>query len=376
MQVLNLVNMKRLLLFILLVALSFPQVLKAQNETKPFVHCIVLDKTKSMIGKDGTKAGTTNIWNEVQDYCCGMIDGFMPSSTVLLYTFDKELFGPDVFVIRDEADKTSIKSKVRNITVDGQKTWIASNLGKVIESVYSQYKDCNIMIYLLTDGIEEQPGCGIEEVINAYGGYTGDYDHLYYVDLRGLLRNSTSPCAKEFKDGFEKGEHLDIVDGYPKIVMMSPLINPVVHVIKDESLDDKEFEATQIFQVTSGKLTEDFSFEVFVPGGNVDGLNLDISPSRITVNHMNKINDEGKYSIQLKVKIVNNASLKECVIPVSLKGCKGENTLSFEPSRFTIETKMHVPVVHDTIHKTHYQYDTIPVIIKEVPKMETPVGWE
>ena len=54
--------MKRVLLFIMLALGTsglWQAMAQTQTKSKPFVHCIVLDKTKSMIGKDGTKQGTT-----------------------------------------------------------------------------------------------------------------------------------------------------------------------------------------------------------------------------------------------------------------------------------------------------------------------------
>ena len=317
--------MKKLLFLFLVLALGFPQVMKAQEETNSFVHCIVLDKTKSMVGKDGTKEGTTNIWKEVQDYCCGMVDGFSPSSTVLLYTFDKGLYGPDVFEIKDETDKTAIKNIVRNIVVDGQYTWIASNLAKVIESVYKQYPDHSIMIYLLTDGLEEQHPCNIKKVISDYDGYVGDYDHLYYVDLRGLLRNSKNPTAKEFEDAFANGKHADIIDKFAKIVSLAPQYKTLYYEVKDTEGNPSKFTVTQVFDVTSGELTKDFSFEALIPDGSVKGVNYKITPSKLSLGNMKPDNEKGKYRVDFEVENVNKVSLFDCEIPVQLKGCTGES---------------------------------------------------
>ena len=365
--------MKRVLLFIMLAlgTSGFWQAMaQTQTKSKPFVHCIVLDKTKSMIGKDGTKQGTTNIWDDVQNYCCGMIDGFSPSSTVVFYTFDKGLYGPEVFEIKGDADKTAIKNKVRDVTVDGNYTWIASNLAKVIEAVYKQYPDHSIMIYLLTDGIEEQQPCNIKKVISDYDGYVGDYDHLYYVDLRGLLSNSKNPTAKEFKDAFENGGHSDIIHSFAKIVSMSPMFKSIPYEIKVNEGNKRKFPVTQIFEVTSGELTKDFSFEATVPDGSVKGANFKITPSKLSIDNLTPDKDKGMYRVTFEIENVSNVSLFDCKIPVQLKGCIGANTLTIEPSSFTIEFSKEPERIVDTfeIHKTDTFYIEKKIFIESKDK--------
>ena len=341
--------MKKTTYFFLLIALCFSQVLKAQDEVRPFVHCIVLDKTKSMIGRDGTKQGTTNIWNDVQNYCCGMIDGFMPSSTVLLYTFDKELFGPEVFEIKSEADKTTVKNKVRSVVPDGQYTWIASNLAKVIDAVYKRFKNHNIMIYLLTDGIEEQQECNIEEVIQTYEGYTGDYDHLYYVDLRGKLRDSSNPCAKEFQGVLESSGKGSIVDSLTVIVNLAPQYKTLYHQVAENEENKSKFTVTQIFEVTSGvqhlskKLTKDLWFEAYIPEDSVKGVNFKIVPSKTFLGDMKPDEEKGKYRVEFEIENISNVSLFDCRIPVKLRGCSGDKTVTIEPSSFVIEITKLLP---------------------------------
>jgi len=368
--------MKRVLLFIMLALGTsglWQAMAQTQTKSKPFVHCIVLDKTLSMVGRDGTKQGTTNIWDDVQNYCCGMIDGFSPSSTVVFYTFDKGLYGPEVFEIKGEADKTAIKNKVRDVTVDGQYTWIASNLAKVIEAVYKQYEDHSIMIYLLTDGIEEQQPCNIQKVIDGYEGYVGDYDHLYYVDLRGLLSNSKNPTTKEFKDAFENGRHTDIVDGFPKIVSMSPMFPTIPHEIKENEEKASSFTVDQVFEVTSGELTKDFSFEASINNGSVKGVkaNFKITPSKVSIADMKPDKNKGMYRVTFEIENVSNVSLFDCTIPIQLKGCTGEKTLTIEPSSFVIELVKQPDVLHDTleIHDTVVVEKT--VIIEAKDKEQT-----
>ena len=329
--------MKKASFFFLLTLLCFAQVLKAQEESKPFVHCIVLDKTYSMIGKDGTTQGTTNIWADVQDYCCGLVDGFLPPSTVLLYTFDSKLYGPDVFVIEREADKTAVKNKVRSVKVDGHNTYSASNLEKVIEYVYENYPDNNKRIYLLTDGIEEQKECTIEEVIKAYSDRVERYDHLFYVDLRDQLSQSNKPCAEQYRKGFGDNPYSGIYKGYPSIVDMSPLFTIIPHEIEEIERQENKFTVTQVLEVRNGVMKSGFSFEASILDESVKDANLLISPSKLFIDSTEVVS--GRYRINFVIEKVDNIGLSDCTIPVQLKGCDGEKTLIIEPSSFVIELR-------------------------------------
>lgn len=326
--------MKKIAFFFLFTVLCFSLGLKAQDEIKPFVHCIVLDKTKSMIGRDGTKGGATNIWEDVQNYCYGMIDGFALSSKVVFYTFDKELYGPDVFDINSEADKEVVKDKIRNVVVDGNYTWISSNLRKVIDAVYDQYKDYNVMIYLLTDGIEEQQPYDIKNVIERYKAFVGDYDHLFYVDLRDRLKDS--PFGPEVEDAFKDCPQCSSEVGYPTIVSMLTQFKTITHEIEEKDSNKRKFTVTQMFIVTGGELTEDYTFDALIPDGSVKDANFIISPSKLSPKKMKADGETGRYRVNFEIENVNNVSLFDCAIPVKLKGCSGEKNLVIEPSEFVI----------------------------------------
>ena len=117
-------------LYLLLLTVCSSLVMNAEDANNPYVHCLVLDKTMSMTGHGGT-----NIWADVQNYCYEWIDGIPESSTVLFYTFDKDLHGPQKFVINSNDDKKKIKDVIENIKVDGTRTYISSNLEKVVSQI-------------------------------------------------------------------------------------------------------------------------------------------------------------------------------------------------------------------------------------------------
>lgn len=300
----------------------------AQDANNPYVHCIVLDKTMSMTGHGGT-----DIWADVQNYCYEWIDGVPQSSIVLFFTFDKSLYGPQKFEINSDADKAKIKNVVKNVNVDGQHTWISSSLDKAIDYVHKNYPSSkyNRRIYLITDGREEQPQADFAQVLHHYNSWKGDYDYLYYVDLRNMAPEST-------KNAIKNTEGAGLGTGFAKFLTISPVVKTVNYLLGGS----KSFE--QIFLVSNDELFSRMSFDVKVDSvktvgeGNVVP-NVTISPSRnISVQRTRKMED-GKYKVTFTVDFINE-SLCECDIYVGLAGRnQGDNVLSFEPCGFVIHAR-------------------------------------
>lgn len=338
-----------ILLAIILAVASF-QILEAQNvnKPKPFVHCLVLDKTLSMTGHGGT-----DIWADVQDYCCDWVDGIPQSSTILFFTYDKDLFGPQRFVINSESDRQKAKDAIRGVVVDGRHTWISSNLNKAVDYVYENFPKSNYnnMIYLITDGIEEQPESDFAGVLSKYDSRRGDYDHLYYVDLRDMASEAT-------KEIIDNNPNVTITPGFTKFVTVRPDLPGLSYFIGKS----KKLEQTLI--VSSGEVAPGQTFSIVRDSVvRVDGqqgiVNVNISPSmNISFENLTKT-EEGKYSIVLDVDFLNNSEC-ECDIFVSLKGStQAENVLTFEPSVFCIQARKAAP----------------PTISLKKDKSGQPMGW-
>ena len=131
------------------------------------------------------------------------------------------------------------------------------------------------------------------------------------------------------------------VVGLQEIASIKPVHDIVTYEFNEETKKDTTFEFVQQFMVVKGKLTENFSFDVSIPSKSSNGYNLDIEPSKVSINNMKKEN--GKYSVKFAVKKLSNNSLRECSIPVVLKGCQENNTiLTVDPAGFTIEFKQEV----------------------------------
>lgn len=320
--------MRKIVLLFFGLLISSSHVLKAEDANNPYVHCIILDKTMSMTGHGGT-----NIWADVQSYCYEWIDGIPQSSTVLFYTFDKDLHGPQKFVITSDADKQKVKDAVRNIKVDGQQTWISSNLNKVIQQVKDNYpkSDFNKRIYLITDGIEEQPEADLASVLQKYGSWRGDFDYLYYVDLRDLAPAETKKIIDD-TEGAGRGT------GFAKFLTISPVIKKINCRLGQTN----SFE--QHFLLSNDALLSNMSFDLKVDSikrvsGEKVEPNVTITPSSNINSQKLKKMEEGKYKVSFSVNFINDSSC-ECDIYVGLAGHdQGNKIINFEPAGFVIQAR-------------------------------------
>lgn len=320
--------MKKLTIILLVLAVFAIQQLNAQKANNPYVHCVVLDKTLSMTGHGGS-----DIWAEVQNYCYEWIDGIQQPAMVLLFTFDKDLYGPQKFAIETEVDKGKFKDAVKNIVVDGRFTYISSNIGKAIDHVYANYPKStnNHRIYLITDGIEEETGSDLAGVLNRYCGKRGDYDYLYYVDLRDMAPQST-------KDLISDTEGADIGKGFVKFLTISPVLQTVNYVLGASNSFDQQF------VVMDEDLFSGMSFDAKIDSVvkiGVEGVepNVNLNPSmNINGNKMERI-EEGKYKISFTLDFINNSKC-ECDVYVGLVGRnQGDKILNFEPTNFRIQVR-------------------------------------
>lgn len=323
---------KTLFIVFAAIVLFLPRISSAQEADSPFVHCLVLDKTLSMTGHGGT-----DIWNDVQNYCSEWVDGIPIGSKLLFFTYDKELFGPQEFSINSEADKEKVRNVIRAVRVDGRYTWIASNLAKVVDIVYEKFPENNKMIYLITDGKEEEPGSDFAGTMSKYTTKRGDYDHLYYVDLRGFADESTTTTIKNTPGA-------DIGDGFVKFVTVRPEIDTLNYLI------GKTKQIVQQFVVTNGDISNDLSFDIKVESveskENGRTPNVSVSPSmNVSFDKLQKI-EEGKYQFSFSLDFLNNSEC-ECMANILLQGkTKDDKSLVFNPTGFVVKATKQVKVVN------------------------------
>lgn len=309
------------------------KMVEAQAVKSDHVYSIVLDKTMSMTGHGGT-----NIWPQVQDYCNELIDGIPQSSTVLLFTFDESLYGPQKFDIRSNADKNGIKRAIKEIVVDGRKTYISSNLDKNLDYIYDHYSDLshNRIFYLITDGLEEEKESSFESVLRKYSLKRGEHDYLYYVDLRDLAPNNIKEAIKNTKGA-------GLGSGFAKFLTISPVYPSISFTIGRTNA------IVQHFLVSNEELLSSISLSVKVDsvvkaGEEEINYNFDLTPSTsIGRNNMEKV-EEGKFKVDFGVNFFNtNGTPSESDIYVKLLGRSNDNViLDIEPSVFCIKAR-HTP---------------------------------
>lgn len=319
--------MKKILLLVsLFMGFGYSQLASAQQGDDSYVHCLVLDKTLSMTGHGGT-----DIWNDVQDYCYGWVDGVSTNSTVLFFTFDKNLYGPQEFVIKSESDKQKVKDAIRNVVVDGRYTWIASNLEKAYTYVYDNDKyQGKKQIYLITDGKEEQQGSDFAKVMQGYSVRRGDYDHLYYVDLR-------DQASQETREIFNNTPGTEIGSGFMKFTTVNPVFTELNAVIGMSNMVEQYFTVKNIGEAASIPITCKVS-KIENVGDEPGVANVTITPSIISIANMEKV-DDNTYKCVFTIDFINN-STRECNVYVSLSSkVQNETQITFAPEDFCIKAR-------------------------------------
>lgn len=311
-----------ILAFIVL-GLSLTQKALSQDN-QHYVHCIMLDKTMSMTGSGGGK----NIWPDVQEYCNDWVDGIKAPSTIVFFTYDKSLNGPQLFEIESDTDKNKVKEAVKNVKIDGRHTWIASNLAKAWNYILEKYPTSVKRIYLITDGIEEELQSSFSGVIKTYSASRGDYDYLYYVDLKGS-------APEDVINTLDDTPGAGYGSGYHEFYTIKPSYNQLKYTIgKSQGLK-------QLFEVNDDGVAN-CSFTIKIDSVSVKGEgsmlpNVMISPSKVYFKDLQK--NENSYEYDFNIVFHNN-TMCPCDIFVKLEGEAGKDlSINFVPAEFCIQVR-------------------------------------
>ena len=185
---------------------------------------------------------------------------------------------------------------------------------------------------MITDGIEEEVGSDFATVMKKYSGKRGDYDYLFYVDLRDLATND----IKEIINGTE-GSVLG--PGFPKLLTVSPMYSNVKFSIgRSKTIEQR-------FIVSNEELVSGMSFSVKVDSvvmkdAEDEVVNVDLTPS-INIDERKMIRiEEGKYKVDFTPSFDGESPQYECDVYVSLSGkSQGDKILVFEPNEFCIKVR-------------------------------------
>lgn len=297
----------------------------ALSQDNHYVHCILLDRTLSMTGSGGGQ----NIWPNVQEYCYSWVDGIKIPSTIVFFTYARDLSNPQIFEIRTEADKSNVRNAVKNVTIDGRHTWIASNLAKAWDYLCRNYSGCVKKVYLITDGKEEEMNSSIGDVIEKYDATRGDYDYLYYVDLNDNASNDT-------KDAIAESDGAGLGKGFLKSYTFSPSFPDIEYTIGGAN------GLVQLFTTGSKDISEcSFTAKVKTVTSIDDqpsrSPNVRISPETVYVKDLPK--DGDKYQYDFNVIFYNNSETP-CDITIKLEGSTTSGDyLDFIPADFKIKVR-------------------------------------
>lgn len=292
------------------------------GHSQDFVSCLILDKTGSMVG-NGDGHGD-NIWSDVQEYCCEMVDNLSTPVNLVIYTFDAKCSSPQCFSIKGDGDKEDVKNYIKSIVANGRSTAIYSALNTALDYLRSNYPKSNQLLYLVTDGRDNASSMTFRQSLEKFAANRGEYDHLYYIDLRGTARTDDV-------DAIKNTQGADIGVGTVKTASLKTAFSVVNYTIKESKYAEQRFVVSSLCDDDK----ESFKFDAVV--GDLKGISVDITPSRnISVSSLEKI-EEGKYSLKFNLDFLGNAP-QECEIPVSLKGVDDAgHIVTFDPDNFVIK---------------------------------------
>lgn len=275
------------------------------NASDTYISVLIVDKTGSMVGKgDGNGE---SIWNDVQGYLLNYVDGIQLNTQVVFYEFDRDLYGPEVFFVDKESVKNDIREYIKGMDPNGQNTAIYDALNKALNYMDRNYRNNKKLMYLITDGKDNASGMSFSRIMTEFNATRGEFDHLYYIDLRDRAADNVRREAKT-------NPHFTLTKKFTKVLTLRPLFETIPVLF-----DGNDATFTQRFYVDGGILPDSFTFNsnFLIPEDLV--ANIDITPSRnINIEQLNKI-EEGRYEMKYSTELLAGSLRDTTVIPIMLE---------------------------------------------------------
>ena len=263
----------------------------AQVTDDTFIYSLIIDKTGSMMGR-GDGMGDT-IWFETQDYLMEFADMINLNTKVIIYTFHGTVDPPVSFYLQNESVKQEMKSFIRNIVPDGRNTAIYDALDKSLSDLEENYPDNPKLIYMITDGEDNASELKFEDIITKFSAQRGEFDHLYYIDLRNR-------ATREDQEKIEDDEHIHLLPGFNRLVEIRPWFNPIPVALETE----EKTEIIQDFEIRGFDLPDDFMFDCRLEVSPALNINLDLLPSiNIDGSRLEKV-EEGRYRMRFEMELL------------------------------------------------------------------------
>lgn len=265
--------------------------LQAQDDDT-FIYSLILDKTGSMMGR-GDGLGDT-IWFEVQNYLMGFIDMIDYNTMVIVYPFHGSVDPPSTFFINSTGAKQELRNYIRNITPNGQNTAIYKALDDALNDLNENYPNNPKLIYLITDGHDNASptSYSFSDNLNRFSAIRGEFDHLYYIDLRRRAQPHDIEIAN-------RDRHTHILPGFTRPIEIRAWHNPI-----PVGIEDGRATFIQDFEIRGFELPDDFIFNCRLETDPANNINIGLLPSlNISKSQLEQI-EEGRYRMRFELELL------------------------------------------------------------------------
>lgn len=285
-----------------------------KNSTFKTHHILVIDKTASMVGRGS--GNVTNIWGDVQRAVIDYVAAVPFGDKITIYTFAEDLNNPVQYSINNEVDKNSAINFVKNINPNGEYTGIYRALDGVFKTLEKKETNFGRIIYLFTDGENNVDSNTMNDVINTFNAYKGEFDHCYYVQLRNNLSIPADVIiAAEQNSGFDTKQVVNLTD-FKSPVVIKPKFLKFSKNFKDfQQYFDIEQRYTIFPQTDNIILTAEINYDE--TKCNLDLLNADnieiiANDNNASILHFEFVNSDlnlnngENFPITVKLKVVDS----------------------------------------------------------------------
>ncbi len=183
-------------------------------------HVFVVDVSLSMVGRG---SGATDIMDKVKDAVKGYMLDEEPllGCNIIVATFSDGMKSFQKWSSVDTNDLKEIRECVDNIQATGYNTWVSTSMREIFRAVDAQRKgEDPVCFFVYTDGMEEEPGKTIGDMVREFRAVRGERDWLYYFAL-GV---SVPPGDQGFFTPEEHAYVLPVISGQSPPVVVEVMI--------------------------------------------------------------------------------------------------------------------------------------------------------
>jgi len=251
--------------------------------------------------------GAPVIWQNVKNTISKYIDCIDLNEKLIIYSFDEDLYGPEIYNLTNEAKRKEAKGFIDRINADGNYTCI----NKALEKVFSQLKiDSSTinLVYLYTDGLNTTSHCSGEfrEAIRKFNLNRGKFDHCFYISLGLPVPNEVVEAADD------SNNNLKILESPAGKVQIPTIISPRALSL---NYDPDHMSLNQAYKIYGDRESIKENFNIEISKVNIKGLTgtqndpeltpLSHSPLKTTslrISFLNVVDKNGEFSGTIEYK--------------------------------------------------------------------------